>query len=141
MGVTDIFSTSFLICLAICLLLIGGLFMYFNQKIVEQNHKITSMFDLVSTMAEEVNSVKYQVQLVSGKVGMNMNTQQSINHSGMSLPTIYNGGNVNVNNSNNVNNANNNLIAISEDENDSDDSEDSFSYTSYTKRNSDDDAL
>jgi len=76
MAITDIFSTSLLISLAICLLLVGSVFMYFNQKIAEQNHKIASMFDLVSTMAEETNSVKYHIQMVANRVGIPIGMQQ-----------------------------------------------------------------
>jgi hypothetical protein len=118
MGITEIFSTSFLICLAICLILIGALFMYFNQKLNEQNHKITSMFDLVSTMAEEVNSAKQYVQLVMNKVGLPMNTPMPIlmNNNVNSQPALYNGGSINKENSN--------LIAISEDEHEDEEDED-----------------
>jgi hypothetical protein len=113
MAITDIFSTSLLISLAICLLLVGSVFMYFNQKISEQNHKITSMFDLVSTMAEEVNSVKYHVQMVASRVGIPMGMQppQPLQ------PPVMNGGVVN------SFNTNSNLITISEDEEEDDDEE------------------
>jgi len=55
---TTIFSISFLICLAIIFILVGGIFIYFNQKISQQNHKINGMFDLVNTMAEEMNYIR-----------------------------------------------------------------------------------
>ena len=63
MPISDIFTTPFLICLGICLLLLGLLGMYFTQKIMEQNHKITSMFELVSTMAEEMNSIRSNIMM------------------------------------------------------------------------------
>ena len=125
MAITDIFSTSLLISLAICLLLVGSVFMYFNQKISEQNHKITSMFDLVSTMAEEVNSVKYHVQVVAGRVGIPMGMQPPQNPQNPQNPQslqqshqpVMNGG---------INqfNTSSNLITISEDEEDDDDDDD-----------------
>ena len=54
----SVFSPSFLICLAIIFILVGGVFMYFNQKISQQNDKINGMFDLVNTMAEELNYIR-----------------------------------------------------------------------------------
>ena len=63
MPISDIFTTPFLICLGICLLLLGLLGMYFTQKIMEQNHKITSMFELVSTMAEEMNAIRANIMI------------------------------------------------------------------------------
>jgi hypothetical protein len=58
MGITDIFSIPFLICLAICILLVGCSSIYFYQRILQQDHKISSMVSLISSMAEErhVNS-------------------------------------------------------------------------------------
>jgi hypothetical protein len=139
MAITDIFSTSLLISLAICLLLVGSVFMYFNQKISEQNHKITSMFDLVSTMAEEVNSVKYHVQVVAGRVGIPMGMQPPQNPQNpqslqQSHQPVMNGG---------INqfNPNSNLITISEDEEDDsdDDSDDDESDDEDSSDDSDDD--
>ena len=116
MAITDIFSTSLLISLAICLLLVGSVFMYFNQKIAEQNHKITSMFDLVSTMAEETNSVKYHIQMVASRVGIPIAMQQPYpqQQSGISM-TEMNGG------LGQSNKPFNNLIAVSEGEDEDED--------------------
>jgi hypothetical protein len=63
MPISDIFTTPFLICLGICLLLLGLLGMYFTQKIMEQNHKISSMLGLVTTMAEELNFLRSRFQM------------------------------------------------------------------------------
>jgi hypothetical protein len=65
MAVSDIFSTPFLICLGICFIIIGLVGFYFTQKIAEQNHKISSMVALVSTMAEEVNFLRARLQVVT----------------------------------------------------------------------------
>jgi hypothetical protein len=62
MALTDIFSTSFLICLGINVLLVGFLFIYINQKMADQNHKISSMLGLISTMAEELNYCRTRLQ-------------------------------------------------------------------------------
>lgn len=53
MLLSDIFSIPFLICLAICILLIGCSSIYFYQRIMQQDHKIASMVSLISSMAEE----------------------------------------------------------------------------------------
>ena len=53
MLLSDIFSIPFLICLAICILLIGCSSIYFYQRITQQDHKIASMVSLLSSMAEE----------------------------------------------------------------------------------------
>jgi len=53
MSLSDIFSIPFLICLSICILLIGCSSIYFYQKISQQDHKISSMVSLISSLAEE----------------------------------------------------------------------------------------
>jgi hypothetical protein len=58
MSITDIFTPSVVISLAISLLLIGLLGLYVSNKLSEQNHKLNSMFDLVSTLANEVSMVR-----------------------------------------------------------------------------------
>ena len=61
MAIFDIFSTSFLFSIAIILLICGSLFTYFNYIIDKQNHKLTSMVNLVSALAEDLQFVKNQV--------------------------------------------------------------------------------
>ena len=61
MAIFDIFSTSFLFIIAIILLFCGSLFIYFNCKIDKQNHKLTSMVNLVAVLAEDLQFVKNQV--------------------------------------------------------------------------------
>ena len=58
MGLFDIFSTSFLITIAITMLALCLMFLYFSQKLSEQDHKISSMIDLVTTMAQEIHLLK-----------------------------------------------------------------------------------
>ena len=53
MSLSDIFSIPFLICLSICILLIGCSSIYFYQKMSQQDHKISSMVSLISSLAEE----------------------------------------------------------------------------------------
>ena len=58
MAMSDIFNVSFLILLGIMVLLVSLLVVYFETKIRTQNHKMTSMLSLVSTLAEDMNSMK-----------------------------------------------------------------------------------
>jgi len=53
MSLFETFNSTFLISLGLTLLLISILYFYITNKFAEQDHKINSMFSLVSTMAEE----------------------------------------------------------------------------------------
>jgi hypothetical protein len=57
----DLFNPSVLLFLGILLIVVGGLIVYIESKSREQNHKITSMLSLVSSLAEELNSVKFRL--------------------------------------------------------------------------------
>ena len=70
MGVFSIFSTSFLFSIAIILLICGGIFTYFSYKIDKQNHKLTSMVNLVSVLAEDLQFVKNQLNKNVSKIQM-----------------------------------------------------------------------
>lgn len=62
MAMTDVFFTpSILITLAICLILISALGLFFIQKLNQQNHKLNTMFDIVNTLAKETNEIKYHL--------------------------------------------------------------------------------
>jgi hypothetical protein len=58
-SISDIFSPTFLIFLGILVLVVSLLVVYFEGKMRDQNHKISTMLSLVSTLAEDVNNVKY----------------------------------------------------------------------------------
>lgn len=58
MPISDLISTSFLFSIAIIIILIGGIFAYVSYRMSEQDHKLTSMLGLVSTLAEEIHSLK-----------------------------------------------------------------------------------
>jgi hypothetical protein len=116
-GITDIFTPSFAFSLAICLLLTGLIAVYFTQKIAEQNHKMTSMLELVSTLANEVNMMRghifSQPQMVGGGL------QQ--------FPVNLNDANTNINantNANELEASNIKLISVSDGESDDDESDD-----------------
>ena len=65
MALSDILTVPFLLSLGITLLLIGIVGFFFAQRLQEQNHKITSMFGLVTTMAEEMNFIRGRLQIMS----------------------------------------------------------------------------
>jgi len=103
MSISDIFTSPFLICLGICLVLLGLLGMYFTQKLSEQNHKITSMFEIVSTIAEEMNVFRSSVTIPQYKPQFDMN------------PTIETSETKTINQK---------LISVSDDDEDDDDDDD-----------------
>lgn len=60
-SLADLFNPTFLMFLGILLLVVCLLVLYFENKMREQNHKIASMLSLVSSLAEEVNGVKFGI--------------------------------------------------------------------------------
>ena len=50
-SLTDLFSLPFLMFLGILVLVVALVVVYFESKFREQNHKIASMFSIVSTLA------------------------------------------------------------------------------------------
>jgi len=101
----SIFTPSFLICLAIIIILVGGMFMFFNQKITQQNDKINGMFDLVNTMAEELTYIR------SGSTIQPFSSQNQNQH----VLTNLGGG---------FRQSENELIQVSDDEDEDDEDED-----------------
>jgi hypothetical protein len=65
----DIFSPSFLMYLGIILLVVAILVVYFESKLREQNHKISSMFSIISTLAEDMNQMKFVLGHVTTQGG------------------------------------------------------------------------
>ena len=101
----DLFSPTFLIFLGILVLVACLLVVYFENKAREQNHRIASMLSLVSTLAEDVNGIKF---------GLN---HLAVNYIGGSQPLEQN------TETNNFLNQEN-LIPVSDDEEDDSDDED-----------------
>lgn len=63
MAITDLFSSSFLFSIAIIIILIGGIFAYVSYRMSEQDHKLTSMVNLVSILAQEVSFLKQKINV------------------------------------------------------------------------------
>jgi cobalamin biosynthesis protein CobT len=84
MAMTDIFNLSFFIILGIMALFVSLLVVYFETKIREQNHKMSSMLSLVSTLAEDMNNMKNGMNYLS-----QMNNEQQ---NGVKQDNTMNGG-------------------------------------------------
>ena len=109
-SLTDLFNPTFLMFLGILVLVVALLVVYFETKFREQNHKISSMLSLVSSLAEELNGTKMVVQHLSMRtVAIPQNFQQQSNLEEKFV-------------------SNNKLISVSDDE-DSDSDSDSDSET------------
>jgi hypothetical protein len=91
--VSEIFSTSFLVSIAVCLILVGGLFAYFNYRFSEQNHKMQSMLGLVSTMAEEMQY--FRSKLTNKSVEPNDTSDEANSNSNVQIIPNFLGGNAN----------------------------------------------
>ena len=110
-SLTDLFNPTFLIFLGILMLVAALIVVYFESRMREQNHKIASMLSLVSSLAEELNGVKFGLNHLSMRGG--------------SIPPAF------VPQNHLAQNLNNSLIAVSDDDDsgsdDDDDEEESIS--------------
>jgi len=124
-SLTDLFNPTFLMFLGILVLVVALLVVYFESKMREQNHKINSMFSIVSTLAENVTGL-----------------QAGVNH--LSIMSQQNGGNsqehVSSFNKPLEKNRDTKLITVSDDEYESDDEESVVSEESDNEINADPDA-
>ena len=66
---SDLFNPTFLIFLGIVVLVAALLVVYIETKNREQNHKISSMFSLVSSLADEVNGIKIGLTQITYRGG------------------------------------------------------------------------
>jgi len=57
-SLVDIFNPSFFMFLGILVLVAALLVVYFESKMREQNHKMASMLNLITCMADEMNAIK-----------------------------------------------------------------------------------
>jgi hypothetical protein len=127
-SLADLFNPTFFLFLGILVLVVALIIVYFESKIRDQNHKIASMLSLVSTLAEDMNGVKFGLNHLSfasiGGTNLPMNLKP-LEEPGITL-------NLNKNDS---------LINVSDDDSDSDDesdnSEESFDDELNNESNSD----
>jgi hypothetical protein len=106
MPLTDLFNPTFFMFLGILLLVVALLVVYFENKMRDQNHKIASMLSLVSTLAEDMNGVKFGLNHLARN---NIIQHQHIDP----LNTAF------------ISSDDNKLITVSDDENDSDEESES----------------
>lgn len=107
-SLTDLFNPTFLMFLGILVLVVALLVVYFETKFREQNHKISSMLSLVSSLAEEVNGTKMIIhQLTMNHQPHNQQFFQQQQPANLEKRIVQN----------------DNLILVSDDEEDSDDEE------------------
>ena len=64
---SDLMNPSYLLLLGVFVFSIALMYLYFENKMREQNHKISSMLSLVSSLAEEMNALRFSA--VRGGVG------------------------------------------------------------------------
>ena len=114
MALSDIFSISFLTCLGISLILIALTSVYFIRRLNDQNHKITSMVGLLTTMAQEINFLRTSTPSSSLEPLFNDNSYNSNNK-----PTT---GGSSGDNENEI--ISRKIIEVSDDDNDDDDEDD-----------------
>lgn len=58
MAISDLISSSFLFSVAIIIILIGGVFAYVTYRFTQQDHKLSTMVGLISTMTDEIQYLK-----------------------------------------------------------------------------------
>jgi hypothetical protein len=121
-SLTDLFNPTFLMFLGILVLVVALLVVYFESKFREQNHKISSMLSLVSSLAEEVNGSKMIIH------------QLTMNHQGQN-PQFFHQQQQQPNLEKRVV-QNDNLILVSDDE--EDDDEDDVSEDDVSEANESD---
>lgn len=66
MNPLSLFNSTSLLFLGVLVLVCALLFVYFENKAREQNHKISSMLSLVSSLTEEIHSIRRQMNPIGG---------------------------------------------------------------------------
>jgi hypothetical protein len=116
MAFNDLLSTSFLFSVAIIIILIGGIFAYVSYRMSEQDHKITSMVGLISTMAEEL-------QFFRSKLSQGQSQSQEQQQGGLQRQSELNQiHTIPILDPNNLVTGATNLISVSDDESESEES-------------------
>ena len=55
----DLFNPSFFMFLGILVLVVAVIVIFFESRLREQNHKISSMLSIISTLAEDINTIHH----------------------------------------------------------------------------------
>jgi hypothetical protein len=134
MALTDVFTSPFFISFVITLL-VGFLGVYITQKLYQQNHKITTMFEIVSTLAGEVQTLRSQLLVgsvrniggVGGVGGLIPQSQPQLQHQSQPQAVLSEEKNIK-------------LISVSDDENGEDDEEDSDEDQEDSEEDDDEDS-
>jgi len=122
----DIFNPSFFIFLGILVLVSALIVVYFESKMREQNHKIASMLQLVSCVADEMSTIKNDINYIKMYSNHNSEQSKSINLE----PTLNNNLEINMNK----------LILVSDNESDSESEPDCDSESDSDESNTDSDS-
>ena len=121
MAFNDLLSTSFLFSVAIIIILIGGIFAYVSYRMSEQDHKITSMVGLISTMAEELQFFRSKLSQNQSQVQSQSQVQNQSQQGGLQeQPVTDQIHTIPILDPNNLITGITNLISVSDDEDESD---------------------
>jgi hypothetical protein len=80
-SLTEIFNPTFFLFLGMLLLATSLLTLYYESKFREQNHRLSSMLSIISSLAEEVNGIKFglnQVAFAGGSLPFQKNVEETI---------------------------------------------------------------
>lgn len=123
MAFTDLFSTPCLFSITIIIILIGCLFAYVSYRLAKQDHKINSMVELVSTMAEESHLFRSKLNMLQQQFGHSVLPKtQEIQYASQMMGCT---------------NGNDGLINVSDNEGNTDTDDDVFNDDEDTKLDSD----
>ena len=64
-SLTDLFNPTFLMFLGILVLVVALLVVYFESKLREQNHKITSLVSVISSLAEQTTNINQAIHVLT----------------------------------------------------------------------------
>ena len=73
-SLSDLFNPTFLMFLGILVLVSAMMVVYFESKLRDQNHKINSMFSLITTLAEDMNNIRITFSHTLNNFDMQNNT-------------------------------------------------------------------
>jgi len=111
----ELFNPTFFLFLGILVLVVALMVLYYESKIRDQNHKIASMLSLVSTLAEDMNNVKFGLNHVAMRHGGMQQDDKPLEQQTKNNTIVK---------------TNSHLITVSDDEDETDDETDGSDNTS-----------